>query len=53
MATTLVEVEHCGLDLSDERSEAQMLHQEDVRSLALRDREYGGHSKVQSNIQAP
>ena len=51
MEKELVEMQIGGLDLFDERSDAKMLHSEDKRAFALREREFGRLCDVQDNIR--
>ena len=45
------EQQNGGPDLIDEPSDAKMLHNEDKRAFALREREFGRHCDVQDNIR--
>ena len=46
-----MEIQNGGPDLFDEISEATMLHREDKRAFALREREFGRHGNVQEKIK--
>ena len=48
---TLVEIQNGGPDLFDEISEATMLHKEDKRASALRERVFGRHCNVQDKFK--
>ena len=46
MENKLVDIQNGGLDLFDEISAAKMLHNEDKRAFALREREFAGYGNV-------